>query len=215
MAGKSVDLSPRRILVVEDDPDSLANACLLLELEGYLADAASDGMAGLMMIHDHHPDLVISDIVMPRMDGLGLLAAVRASPVIAATPFLFLTGQTEYEQLRCAMNAGADDYLIKPYTPADLIGAVRTRLQRFAIPPPSVSSTAALDNDHLALLSAREQEIFMLIGQGLSSQQIADQLGLSRRTVDSHRAHILNKLGLAGPNELIRLAAVLTAKTSS
>jgi NarL family two-component system response regulator LiaR len=162
------------------------------------------------------PDLVVSDIVMPGMDGLGLLAAVRADPVIAATPFLFLTGRTDYEHLRRAMNAGADDYLVKPYAAADLIGAVCMRLQRLAMPADPAASPAplpaSLSAERLDSLSPREREVLALIAQGMSSQQIADQLAVSRRTVDSHRVHILDKLGFDNPNDLIRLAGVLVIR---
>lgn len=202
--------APQRILVVEDDADSLANTSLLLQLEGFAVLTATNGLEGLARINADRPELIVCDWLMPQMDGMCLLATVRAQPLMAATPFLFLTGLADYSRLRSAMNAGADDYLTKPYTPADLLGAVRTRLKRLTKPPAShLSAILPATVASLTKLSTREQEIVALIGTGLSSQRIADRLDISRRTVDSHRAHIIDKLDLGNASELIRLAAIL------
>lgn len=197
---------PPLILVVEDDPDSLANTSLLLELEGFAVIGAKEGREGLGLIWERRPDVVICDILMPLMDGMALLAEVRQHPEIAGTPFLFLTALTDYRQLRQAMNAGADDYLTKPYTPADLLEAVTARLIRADQRHEPVEAHES--PECMGALSHREREILDLIGQGFSSQQISDRLYISRRTVDTHRVHLLNKLGLANGRALVQFAAL-------
>ncbi len=199
------------ILIVEDDPDSLANTTLLLELEGFTVIGAQNATVGLDLIQSRKPSLVICDILMPGMNGLELLAEVRRHPESAPTPFLFLTALTDYHQLRSAMNAGADDYLTKPYSADDLLGAVTARLHRLGNWPQHNSPGA--DAASVEALSHREREILSLIGQGLSSLQIADRLNISRRTVDSHRVHLLNKLGLDSASSLIRFAVTHTGNT--
>ncbi|MBS1157534.1 MAG: two component transcriptional regulator, LuxR family [Proteobacteria bacterium] len=193
------------ILVVEDDPNSLANTALILELEGFAIITAANGSEGLAQIRAHRPQLVVCDMMMPGLDGMGLLAAVRATPEIKTTSFLFLTALTDYGLMRNAMNAGADDYLTKPYTAAELLGAIRARLKRLASASPMLRPHAK----QLERLSAREREILTLIGHGLSSQQIAERLSISRRTVDSHRAHIIDKLNMENLSALMRLAVAL------
>ena len=200
------------ILIVEDDPDCLANTSLLLELEGFTVIGAPNALDGLDLIMHQQPSLVICDILMPGMNGLELLAEVRRTAVIARTPFLFLTALTDYHQLRSAMNAGADDYLIKPYSAEDLLGAVTARLHRLGNWTPN--NSPAVDAASVEVLSHREREILSLIGQGLSSVQIADRLNISRRTVDTHRVHLLNKLGLDSASSLIRFAVTHTGNSA-
>ena len=101
-----------------------------LEDEGYQVDAAGDGHAGLALARQHAPDLVLCDIVMVGLDGFGLLSAFRQDPLTATIPVIFLTGIGEPEALRKGMDLGADDYLAKPVTRAQLLQAVRARLAR-------------------------------------------------------------------------------------
>lgn len=195
-----------RVVLVEDDPASRANTQLLLELEGFAVAAAADGVAGLVLIERHKPDVVVCDIMMPRMDGMALLAEVRATPALARLPFIFLTGLADRVSLRNGMNGGADDYLTKPVAPEELFAAIEARVRRAAAYTPA-ATPAARQAEIAALLSPREREILELIGRGTSSRDIAQQLGISLRTVDSHRAKIIAKLELDGAYGLVRLAA--------
>jgi DNA-binding NarL/FixJ family response regulator len=195
-----------RVVLVEDDPASRANTQLLLELEGFAVAAAADGVAGLVLIERHKPDVVVCDIMMPRMDGMALLAEVRATPALARLPFIFLTGLADRVSQRNGMNGGADDYLTKPFAPEELFAAIEARVRRAAAYAPA-ATPAARQEEIAALLSPREREILMLIGRGTSSRDIAQQLGISLRTVDSHRAKIIAKLELDGAYGLVRLAA--------
>jgi DNA-binding NarL/FixJ family response regulator len=196
-----------RVVLVEDDPASRANTQLLLELEGFAVAAADDGVAGLALIERHTPDVVVCDIMMPRLDGIALLAEVRARPALTRLPFIFLTGLADRTSQRNGMNGGADDYLTKPFAPEELFAAIEARVRRAAAYAPAGPATAARQEEIAALLSPRELEILLLIGRGTSSRDIAARLGISLRTVDSHRAKIIAKLELDGAYGLVRLAA--------
>jgi DNA-binding NarL/FixJ family response regulator len=198
---------PILVALIEDDPASRANTRLLLELEGYAVCAAADGAAGLVMIEREKPDVAVCDILMPRLDGMALLAEIRAIPPLARLPFIFLTGLADRRSQRSGMNGGADDYLTKPFAPEDLFAAIEARVRRAAAYAPHADHAAARQGEIAARLSPRELEILRLIGRGASSRDIAQALGISLRTVDTHRAKIIAKFELDGAYGLIRLAA--------
>ena len=116
------------ILVVEDDDAIRSNVVRMLTLEGFEARAAADGRAGLAMAREHTPDLIISDVNMPGMDGFELLAAVRSDPVLATVPFMLLTALDDRGSMRRGMTTGADDYLSKPFTRTELLDAVQAQM---------------------------------------------------------------------------------------
>lgn len=118
------------ILVVEDNYDILAVMRDLLEGDGYRVTPANNGQEGLTAFTREVPDLIISDLMMPRLDGFGLLEAVRAQAHGAAVPFLFLSARTDSAMTTRARSLGADDYLFKPFAPEDLLIAVRAKLDR-------------------------------------------------------------------------------------
>lgn len=202
-----------KILVIEDDLPSLANIQLLLELEGFQVVTARDGISGLEAIHLHRPAIVLCDILMPGMDGLTLLGQVRQDDALATTPFIFLSALSGYDNIRQGMNGGADDYLTKPFTPQELFHAIETRLRRFKCQQANADALRALNQRRQAVMQAlsdREMEVFDRIGQGASSRQIAEQLGISVRTVDTHRANIIAKLKLDSAASLVRLASAVS-----
>src|SRR5262249_41917783 len=118
------------ILKLEDDQSMRDNILETLELGEFKALGAENGLIGVRMAREHHPDLIISDITMPEMDGYDVLAELRSDPATASIPFIFLTARTEREAVRQAFEFGADDYLSKPFTPSDLLVAVTARLSR-------------------------------------------------------------------------------------
>ncbi|RZJ26009.1 MAG: response regulator [Haliea sp.] len=120
------------ILVVEDDDDIRGNIVRLLKLEGFETVAAADGDAGLAQARARAPDLIISDVNMPGMDGFALLAAVRADSALATTPFVLLTALDDRGSMRRGMTTGADDYLSKPFTRTELLDAVDAQIRKKA-----------------------------------------------------------------------------------
>ncbi len=120
----------KKILVIEDEPSVRLNLLELLNAEGFDTSAAADGPAGLKLAQELHPDLILCDVMIPKLDGYGVLSAVREHPDTASTSFIFLTAKTDRSDLRQGMNLGADDYLTKPFRRADLLVAIDTRLKK-------------------------------------------------------------------------------------
>jgi signal transduction histidine kinase len=116
-----------RILIIDDEPNLLAMLGHVLGEHGFETLTAKDGAAAVEIARRERPDLVVCDVNMPRLDGYGVLAAVRGEPTLAATPFIFLTSDP---QARAGMRSGADDYLQKPVSVADLVAACEARLAR-------------------------------------------------------------------------------------
>ncbi len=125
-----VHLPPQKILVIDDEDDYRAMIAVTLKMAGYDISEATDGLDGLAAVKMHHPDLVLCDIKMPKMDGYTLLGTLKEDSECAAIPFIFLTGNTAKNDMRQGMQLGADDYLTKPFTSEELITAVKTRLIR-------------------------------------------------------------------------------------
>lgn len=120
----------KRILLIEDNQEILENTAEILELAGYEVYTASEGKAGVAKAIDCHPDLIISDIMMPVLDGYGVLHLVQKNPAITGTPFIFLTAKTDRSDFRKGMEMGADDYITKPFTDTELLNAIETRLKK-------------------------------------------------------------------------------------
>jgi putative two-component system response regulator len=118
------------LLVVEDDPAMLVALRDILEASGYTVHTAANGQAALEVMGRLRPNLILSDIAMPIMDGIELFDAVRRMPDAATIPFIFLTARGTREDIFAAKSLGADDYITKPITSQELLAAVKARLQR-------------------------------------------------------------------------------------
>jgi DNA-binding NarL/FixJ family response regulator len=182
----------------------------MLEMEGFAVSRAEDGQRGLELARSHVPDLILCDVMMPGLDGHGVLKALRADSATATIPFIFLTAKGEKVDQRAGMNLGADDYLVKPVAKEDVLAAIRARLQRqqqhehntqaqlsqvkFA---PDFSSAVPLES---LGLSPREAQVLLWIAQGKSNEEIGVILGASRNTIKKHVLHLLEKLGVETRN---------------
>jgi two-component system sensor histidine kinase/response regulator len=122
--------TPQRILVIEDEENYRQIISMTLQRMGYEIFEATNGLDGLAAAKMHHPDLILCDVNMPKMDGHELLAALKKEQEFAGIPFVFLTGNAAPGDLRKGMQAGADDYLTKPFTAEELINAVDVRLAK-------------------------------------------------------------------------------------
>jgi two-component system sensor histidine kinase/response regulator len=120
----------KKILVIEDEGPLRDEIVDTLSFEGFDMVQASDGATGLQVAKEQVPDLIISDIMMPRVDGYELLQVLRGDPETVSIPLIFLTARAERSAMRHGMELGADDYLTKPFTHAELVSAVEARLQR-------------------------------------------------------------------------------------
>ena len=123
----------KKILVIEDEARTRSMFQECLETEGFQTLGAENGLIGVQQAQQYLPDLVICDIVMPQLDGYGVLTELRQFPATATIPFIFLTAKTAKSEHRQGMALGADDYLTKPSTVDELLEAVATRLKKQAL----------------------------------------------------------------------------------
>lgn len=119
-----------RILVIEDDKFVRSNTVDLLKEEGYEVFEADNGRAGIDIAKESIPDLIISDIMMPEIDGYGVLNELQKDVLTSSIPFIFLSAKTGYNDIRSGMNIGADDYITKPFRTSDLLKAINTRISK-------------------------------------------------------------------------------------
>jgi DNA-binding response OmpR family regulator len=122
-----------KILVIEDERPVRMNIVDLLSVEGFEAIGAENGRAGLQVVQEHTIDLVICDILMPKMDGFEVLRTLNAERGMDMMPFIFLTAKSERTDIRQGMELGAYDYLTKPFTRSELLAAVNTQLKRYEL----------------------------------------------------------------------------------
>lgn len=119
-----------KIVLIEDNADVRETTADILELANYEVITAESGKLGIEKATEHQPDLIICDIMMPGLDGYGVLHILSKKPETASIPFIFLTAKAEKDDVRKGMNLGADDYLTKPFEEMELLNAVESRLRK-------------------------------------------------------------------------------------
>ena len=122
-----------KILVIEDEELLRAQLIKILRFEDFDVSEAKNGLIGIQLAQEQQPDLVLCDVMMPELDGYGVLAALRQDPTTATIPFIFTTAKASKDDRRKGMNLGADDYLTKPFTTNELLEAIATRLKKQAL----------------------------------------------------------------------------------
>lgn len=120
----------KKILIIEDNPDVRENTAEILELSNYEVVTAENGKEGVKAASEALPDLIVCDVMMPELDGFGVLRILSQNPVTANIPFIFLTAKTEKSDFRKGMSLGADDYITKPFDDVDLLNAIEVRLKK-------------------------------------------------------------------------------------
>lgn len=118
------------VLVVEDDPTILQLLEVNFEMEGFTVLRAEDGMLGLEAARAKQPDVIVSDVMMPNMSGLEMVTELKADPDTAGIPVILLSAKAQGSDVRQGIEAGADDYVTKPFEPLDLIDRVNSLLAR-------------------------------------------------------------------------------------
>lgn len=121
--------SKKQILIVDDEPAWIKSLSVLLRREGYKVLEATSGKEALKTLSGIHPDLILSDVRMPDMNGFDFLDAVRRTASIATTPVVFFTGIDDYDAMKVAKNLGATDYLIKPFDKRDVLSVLSKHLK--------------------------------------------------------------------------------------
>jgi DNA-binding NarL/FixJ family response regulator len=193
----------KTILIIEDQPDMRDNLATILEMENYAVLTAEEGQSGLEAARDEKPDLILCDVMMPKMDGHTVLQHLREDRTIAGTPFIFLTARGEKQDLRTGMNLGADDYLTKPVTATELLAAVSARLDRELKRPASAFQpdfNSAVPLEQALGLTAREAEVLLWVAQGKSNPEIGSILGAAENTIKKHLQNIFEKIGVDNRN---------------
>lgn len=120
----------KHLLVIEDNPEVRENLCDILELSGFRVSSAVDGKEGVNKALEITPDLIICDVMMPKLDGFGVLNILSRRPETYHIPFIFLTAKTEKEDIRRGMTLGADDYVTKPFYKDELLRVIEVRLRK-------------------------------------------------------------------------------------
>ncbi|MDB6026394.1 MAG: two component transcriptional regulator, LuxR family [Verrucomicrobiales bacterium] len=198
----------KKILIIEDEPEMRRNLSTILRLEKFNVLAAENGRVGVELAQREKPDVILCDVMMPELDGYGVLDALRADPDLVTVPFIFLTAKGEKTDVRGGMRMGADDYLTKPVAKADLLDAIRARLQRQDQQRQPVFSPNFDSHQPLLTLglTPRVAEVLLWVAQGKTNPDIAIILGISEQTVKKHVMEMMTTLGVE-----TRTAATLRA----
>lgn len=129
-----------KILIIEDNLDVRENLAEILELSGYETVTACNGKEGVQAAISSTPDLILCDVMMPELDGYGVLRILSKNPASSTIPFIFLTAKTEMSDMRKGMTLGADDYITKPFDDVELLDTIEMRLlKRKVASPPEVT----------------------------------------------------------------------------
>lgn len=207
----------KKILVVDDEQDCRTILTCYLENAGYLVQEVTSGVEALRLFEQEPPDLVVSDVVMPDMDGFEFCRRLRATRSGQLVPFIFLSGQGELESRVEGHSIGADDYLIKPFQPQELLAKIKAQLDRsyrthseiIRLLQQSVAPSrlpAAAPTPSPLPLTAAEERVFWEVIQGYTNKQISDRLFISPRTVQAHLSSIFTKLNVDNRSQLVRFA---------
>jgi signal transduction histidine kinase/DNA-binding response OmpR family regulator len=162
--GSSLLVEPgRRVLLADDNPDMRAYVQRLLEAQGYAVEAVGDGQAALEAARTRPPDLILSDVMMPAMDGFGLLRAVRGEAALAGVPVVLLSARAGEEAKVEGLEAGADDYLIKPFAARELLARVSVNIQMARLR--REAARAVMQSEQQALISQERLELALATGR--------------------------------------------------
>ncbi len=211
---------PKRILIVDDHPVFRKGvAQIIAQEEDLTVCAEADGaVSALDAMRRLKPDIVLLDILLKGSNGIEIIKLMRAEE--PRLPILMLSMHDEGVYALRALRAGASGYIMKAEAPANMIGAIRKVLAGDIYVSASMAQqlvrkaihSDAGDGSALDALSDRELEVFSLIGRGFSTSEVASDLRLSIKTIETHRAHIREKLGIKTGGELVRFALEWVAR---
>jgi DNA-binding NarL/FixJ family response regulator len=198
----------KRLLVVDDDPGLLLAVSETLRAEGYDVKTARRGAEALTRIAESLPDLIISDIRMPGMDGYQLVKNLRSNARTRLVPIVFLTAKDEITDRIAGFRTGVDAYLTKPFEPEELaaiVQAILSRVERTHSDLARMFGEKEEDPRDFIRdeeLTDAEWRVAEEVAKGLSNKEIAAELSLSLRTIEGHISRILDKKNLSNRVEL-------------
>jgi DNA-binding NarL/FixJ family response regulator len=200
----------KRLLIVDDEPNLLRAVAACLKTENYEVSTARSGREALLHLAESVPDLIVSDIRMPGMDGYQLVRQLRGSPRTALVPIIFLTAKDETADRIEGFRAGIDAYLTKPFEPEELIAVVNGILIRVERTHSQIARLVGSAEQEAPLsfqdehLTDAENRVALAVSRGLSNKEIAAELEISVRTVENHISHILDKKRFSNRVEIAR-----------
>jgi DNA-binding NarL/FixJ family response regulator len=198
---------PKRLLVVDDDASLLLAVSETLRAEGYVVTTARRGAEALVRVAERMPDLIISDIRMPGMDGYQLARNLRSAPHTRLIPIVFLTAKDDTADRIAGFRAGVDAYITKPFEPEELVAIVAGILERIQRTHSDLARLFGENEKEIRFqrdeeLTDAEWRVAEAVAHGSSNKEIASELNLSLRTVEGHISHILDKKNLDNRVEL-------------
>jgi len=200
--------APKRLLVVDDDPNLVLLVKDYLEFRGYEVVAASNGLEALEVMRRLTPDLIICDVMMPEMDGYTFVQTLRSDRATDWIPVIFLSARGQTADRVRGLNTGADVYLVKPFEPEELVAQVEATLKHterlLQMQGAPVQPVIQLDRE--VELTPTETKVLQYVARGMSNREIAEVMGVSQRTIESHVSNMLSKTGLHNRTELARWA---------
>ncbi len=199
----------KRLLVVDDEPNLLRAVSVALRDEGFEISTVRSGREALIAVAQNLPDLIVSDVRMPGMDGFQLARKLRASTHSALVPIVFLTAKDETEDRIEGFDAGVDVYLTKPFEPDELVAVIKNILTRVERTRSTIARLVGDEQKETVFvrdeaLTDAEWRIAETVARGLSNKEIADELNLSVRTVENHVSRILAKKNFTNRVEIAR-----------
>jgi DNA-binding NarL/FixJ family response regulator len=201
----------KRLLVVDDEPNLLRAVAACLKTAGYEVSTARSAREALVQMAEAIPDLLVSDIRMPGMDGYQLARQLRGSPRTDLVPIVFLTAKDETSDRVEGFRAGIDAYLTKPFEPEELIAVVKgilNRVERTHSQIARLVGSTEAEREPVTFqddeLTEAEDRVALAVSRGLSNKDIAAELGISVRTVENHISHILDKKRFSNRVEIAR-----------
>ncbi len=200
----------KRLLLIDDDPNLILLVKDYLEFRGYQVITAENGQEALEVLDKETPDMIICDVMMPQMDGYSLVEHVRKNPRTSWIPVLFLSAKGQSQDRVKGLNTGADVYMVKPFEPEELVAQVESSLKQASrlIQRQDKSSEAApkIQVPFDVELTPTELRVVQFVARGMANREIAEELNVSQRTIESHVSNMLGKTGLHNRTELARWA---------
>lgn len=199
----------KRLLIVDDEPNLLRAVDAVLRNEGFETSTARSGREALLSVAQNIPDLIVSDVRMPGMDGYALARRLRSSPTYALIPIVFLSAKDEMRDRIEGFRSGVDVYLTKPFEPDELVAVIKNILQRVEQTRAAIVRLVGSEPAETVFirdeaLTDAEWRVAESVARGMSNKEIAEELHLSIRTIENHVSRILDKKDFSNRVEIAR-----------
>ncbi len=200
--------SKSRLLLIDDDVNFVMLMGEYLERLGFDVSCAYDGKQGLDLARQQNPDLVVCDIMMPKMDGYEVVQALRQQFQHCWLPVIFLSAKGELTDRIKGLQEGADRYMVKPFEPDELVAQIHSLIRSNKQSSTTINRQAPtlIASCSLEELTPTEQRVLSFVAQGLANKLIAKEMQVSQRTVESHVSSILQKTSFTNRTEVTRWA---------